>query len=75
MSAQPSSTPAGLGGPPPDGTRLLTAAELASRLGVLPSWVNKAARAERIPHVCIGRYRRFRWPEIEAWLEKQRRGI
>ena len=54
--------------------RLLTADELASRLGVQPSWVSKAARANRIPHVCVGRYRRFRWPDIEAWLEDQRRG-
>jgi excisionase family DNA binding protein len=52
--------------------RLLTADELASRLGVQPSWVNKAARANRIPHVRVGRYRRFRWPDIEAWLEGQR---
>jgi excisionase family DNA binding protein len=57
-----------------DGQRLLTAEELAALLGVQPSWVNKAARAERIPHVLIGRYRRFRWAEIEAWLERQRRG-
>jgi excisionase family DNA binding protein len=55
-------------------TRLLTADEVASRLGVQPSWVNKAARADRIPHVCVGRYRRFRWLDIEAWLENQRRG-
>jgi len=55
-------------------TRLLTADEVASRLGVQPSWVNKAARANRIPHICVGRYRRFRWPDIEAWLEDQRRG-
>lgn len=54
--------------------RLLTADELASRLGVQPSWVNKAARANHIPHVRIGRYRRFRWPDIEAWLEEQRLG-
>jgi excisionase family DNA binding protein len=43
-------------------------------LGVLPSWVSKAARADRIPHIRVGRYRRFRWQEIEAWLEGQRRG-
>jgi excisionase family DNA binding protein len=57
-----------------DGTRLLTADELAARLSVQPSWVNKAARAGRIPHVLVGRYRRFRWAEVEAWLETQRRG-
>jgi excisionase family DNA binding protein len=58
----------------PDATKLLTAEELAAHLGVQPSWVNKAARANRLPHVRIGRYRRFRWPDIEAWLEHQRRG-
>jgi len=58
----------------PEGTRLLTAGEVASRLGVQQSWVSKAARANRIPHVRVGRYRRFRWPDIEAWLEDQRRG-
>ncbi len=59
---------------PTDTTRLLTAEEVASRLGVQTSWVSKAARANRIPHICVGRYRRFRWPDIEAWLEDQRRG-
>jgi excisionase family DNA binding protein len=54
--------------------RYLTAEEVAVRLGVQPSWVNKAARADRIPHVCVGRYRRFRWSDIEAWLERQQRG-
>jgi excisionase family DNA binding protein len=53
---------------------LLTAEQVAQRLCVQPSWVKKAARANRIPHVCVGRYRRFRWPDIEAWLESQRRG-
>lgn len=55
-----------------DGTDLLTADEVASRLKVRSSWVQKAARANRIPHVRVGRYRRFRWPDIEAWLENQR---
>ncbi len=62
------------GGRLADEARLLTADEVASRLGVQPSWVSKAARANRIPHVRVGRYRRFRWPDIEAWLEHQRRG-
>jgi len=53
---------------------LLTARTLAARLGVQESWVAKAARAERIPHIMVGRYRRFRWSEIEVWLAKQKRG-
>jgi excisionase family DNA binding protein len=74
MHGQPSTIQARPGGRTNDVTRLLTADEVASRLGVQPSWVNKAARADRIPHVCVGRYRRFRWLDIEAWLENQRRG-
>jgi len=74
ISGQPSAVAEPRGARPGDGTRLLTADEVASRLGVQPSWVNKAARADRIPHVCVGRYRRFRWPDIEVWLEDQRRG-
>lgn len=74
VSSLPSTAPVGLKTPLHDETRLLTATELAVRLGVQPSWVNKAARANGIPHVRVGRYRRFRWPDIEAWLEGQRRG-
>lgn len=51
--------------------KLLTAEEVAIRLGVQPSWVSKAARAKRIPHVRVGRYTRFSWPAIEEWLRDQ----
>jgi excisionase family DNA binding protein len=62
-------------GPSTAERRLLSADEVATRLlGVLPSWVSKAARANRIPHVRVGRYRRFRWSDIEAWLEERRAG-
>ncbi len=74
MSTEPAMVPSTFPRPMGDPTRLLTAEEVASRLGVQPSWVSKAARANRIPHICVGRYRRFRWPDIEAWLEGQRRG-
>lgn len=74
ISARRSVVAAPLRARPGDAMRLLTADEVASRLGVQTSWVSKAARANRIPHVCVGRYRRFRWPDIEAWLEDQRRG-
>jgi excisionase family DNA binding protein len=48
--------------------RLLTADEVADRLGVRPDWVWAQARAGRIPHVRLGRYRRFRESALEAWL-------
>ena len=48
--------------------RLLTAEEIADRLGVKTQWVWAQARAGRIPHVRLGRYRRFRESAIEAWV-------
>ena len=51
------------------GSRLLTAAEVASLLSVPKSWVYEQARAGRIPTVTLGRYRRFREEAIFAWIE------
>jgi excisionase family DNA binding protein len=51
-------------------TRLLTVEEVAERLGVTKEWVWAQARGGRIPHVRLGRYRRFREEAIEAWLER-----
>lgn len=51
-------------------TRLLTVEEVAERLGVTKDWVWAQARAGRIPHVRLGRYRRFREEAIEAWLQR-----
>jgi excisionase family DNA binding protein len=48
--------------------RMLTAKEVAQRLGVRTDWVWAQARAGRIPHVRIGRYRRFRESALEAWI-------
>jgi excisionase family DNA binding protein len=48
--------------------RLLTAEEIAERLGMKTQWVWAQARAGRIPHVRLGRYCRFRESAIEAWL-------
>ncbi len=49
--------------------RLLTAAELAERLNVPAGWPLEQARAGTIPHVRLGRYVRFQWDDIAAWLE------
>jgi excisionase family DNA binding protein len=48
--------------------RLLTADELAERLGTKTDWVWAQARAGRIPDVRLGRYRRFRESAVEEWL-------
>jgi excisionase family DNA binding protein len=54
--------------------RLLTAEEIAERLGMKTQWVWAQARAGRIPHVRLGRYRRFRESAVEAWLRELETG-
>ena len=39
-------------------------------LGMGVDWVWEQARKGHIPHVKLGRYRRFRRPAILAWLEQ-----
>jgi len=51
--------------------RLLTAREVAERLSLPESWVREATRDGRLPHLALGRYRRYRWADIEAWLDEQ----
>jgi excisionase family DNA binding protein len=51
-------------------TRLLTAQEVAERLGVTTAWVWAQTRAGKIPHVQLGRYRRFREEAIEDWIRR-----
>jgi excisionase family DNA binding protein len=53
---------------------LLDAAEVAALLGVPTSWVYAEARAGRLPHVRIGRYRRFRRRTVDAWIDAHERG-
>jgi excisionase family DNA binding protein len=54
--------------------RLLTAKEIAERLRVPETWIRQETRAERIPHIKLGRYRRYQWEPVAAWLEQQRAG-
>jgi len=51
-------------------SRLLTADEVASLLQVTRSWVYAETRAQRIPHVPLGRYVRYREDAIHAWIEQ-----
>lgn len=48
-------------------SRLLTAADVAQRWQVPVSHVYRLAREGRLPCVAIGRYRRFREDELEAF--------
>ena len=49
---------------------LLTAKEVARLLAVPESWVREATRDGRLPHLCLGRYRRYQQSAIEAWLNE-----
>ena len=49
--------------------KLLTADQVAELLGMKTDWVWAQARAGQIPHVRLGRYRRFRESAVEAWLQ------
>ena len=53
---------------------LLTAEQVAERLGVSRDWVWAHARAGRIPHIRLGRYRRFREEAVEAWVTQLEQG-
>lgn len=53
---------------------LLDAAGVADLLGVPTSWVYAETRAGRLPHVRVGRYRRFRRRAVEQWIADHERG-
>lgn len=53
---------------------LLTASQVAELLTVPESWVREATRAERIPYLKLGRYRRYQATAIDAWLAAQQAG-
>lgn len=53
---------------------LLDAEQAAALLAIPKSWVLAEARADRIPHVRLGRYVRFDAAELEAWARERTRG-
>jgi excisionase family DNA binding protein len=55
-------------------TPLLNAEQAAALLNVPKSWVLAEARANRIPHVRLGRYVRFDADELERWWCARTRG-
>jgi len=54
--------------------KLLTAEEVAERLDVGVKWVWAQARAGTIPHVRLGRYKRFRPEALDAWIAQLEEG-
>jgi excisionase family DNA binding protein len=54
--------------------RLLDDAGAAELLNVPKSWVGEAARQGHLPHIKLGRYRRFDRAELLAWVEEQKGG-
>jgi excisionase family DNA binding protein len=56
---------------------LLTVHDVAEFLRVPPSWVYERTRRrgrDRLPHVKVGKYLRFRLSDLETYLETLRRG-
>lgn len=68
--AVPSATPA------VNPSDILTLAELAERLKVSERWVYEKSRRRclnPLPCIRIGRYLRFDWTSVSAWLRQQER--
>lgn len=53
---------------------LLTAEEVARKLGVPKTWVYAQSRQGRIPTITLGRYRRYRAEAIESWVRQLEAG-
>jgi excisionase family DNA binding protein len=53
---------------------LLTADEVAALLRMTSAWVYSETRRNRIPHLRLGRYVRYRRSTIVAWMGKLEAG-
>jgi excisionase family DNA binding protein len=58
-----------------NGGGLLVASELAALLRVTTAWVYAETRANRLPHVRLGRYVRYRAAAIDAWIAEEERRV
>jgi excisionase family DNA binding protein len=54
--------------------RLLEAKEVAELLAVPEGWVRQQTRDGNLPHVKLGRYRRYDRDELLAWVESLKAG-
>ncbi len=53
---------------------LLDDDQAAELLNVPASWLGREARANRVPHVRLGHYRRYKRDELLAWVDKRGSG-
>lgn len=63
---------------PLDSAQILTPTDLAAKLQVPASWVREKTRnrarirdADPLPVLRVGKYRRYYWPDVAAWLLRQ----
>lgn len=54
--------------------RLLEAKDVATMLAVPVTWVREQTRSGHLPHVALGRYRRYDRDDVLAWLAEQKAG-
>jgi excisionase family DNA binding protein len=54
--------------------RLLTAREVAELLSVPESWVREQTRIGQLPHLPLGRYRRYRLDAVLEWIHDREAG-
>jgi excisionase family DNA binding protein len=76
MPAKKSVSPVPVAVSPIDPSQILTLEELASRLKVSERWVYEKSRRRcqnPLPTIRIGRYLRFDWTSVSAWLRQQER--
>lgn len=62
--------------PPINPLEILTPEELAQRLKVSQRWIYEKSRRRcqnPLPTIRIGRYLRFDWTSVSAWLREQER--
>jgi excisionase family DNA binding protein len=56
---------------------IITPDELAERLKMSRRWISEMTRKRQrnpIPHYKVGRYLRFNWQDVCAWLESTKEG-
>ena len=59
----------------PDRLPLIDLPAVAARLGVNNRFVRRLVAEDRITFYKVGRLLRFDPPEVEAWLDRSRRGV